>query len=132
MAEPEPSQVAHSGMSTHPAQPSPAPHWDLAKLTVDHFLPLIGQPFDIQPAASPASQAPSAPWTLVDASPLPIPARPLPIPRVPFSLIFASENRQPVRQGIRKISHPEFGSAELFLVPVESHSAHLHLEAIFY
>lgn len=96
----------------------------LARLTVEDFKPLVGQPFELSLPDGSVGAA-----VLIEARAL-SPARP--DRRAAFALLF----RPPVpftpeQQATRRITHPALGALDLFLVPLRPDAAGPRLEAIF-
>ena len=92
----------------------------LAALTVDHFLPCLGQNFML------AAVAPHLGLRLVSAQA----SRHLPASgRRGFALMFAGQVSLP--QTIHKLQHPELGTLDIFLVPIGPGEKGLQYEAIF-
>src|SRR5260370_13850716 len=87
---------------------------DLASVTADHFEPVTGQAFEARPPAA------GEPFTVVLAG---IRRRSGPRGfREPFSLEFLCPRRvatQPPAygQGVYRLSHPQLGDLDVFLVP---------------
>ena len=92
----------------------------LARLTVDHFVPHIGQPFEV------TAQGLTVALSLQSAEPLRLVA---PFGRQGFALVYAGESSLP--QGIYTVAHPTLGGLDLFLVPIGPGAQGLQYEAIF-
>src|SRR5438552_18873576 len=88
---------------------------DLASVTADHVEPAKGQAFEARPPAA------GGPFTLVLAG---IRRRRGPPGfREPFSLEFLGPRPPAYGQGLYRLSHPQFGALDLFLVPAGASDA---------
>ncbi|MCB1860780.1 MAG: hypothetical protein KDI47_03495 [Gammaproteobacteria bacterium] len=94
------------------------------RLSLDSFAPLVGQTF-----IGKSSNGFSAELELTEAVSITAHANQ---PRQdPFSLLFRVAAESGLWQGTLRIEHPEFGSAELFLVPVGEDQKGRYFEALF-
>jgi hypothetical protein len=92
----------------------------LATLTVDDFVPHLGQPFVV------STEGREVTLSLQTAEASRLIAQAV---RQGFSLVFAGEASLP--QGMHTVGHPTLGGLELFLVPVGPCPQGLQYEAIF-
>lgn len=94
------------------------------RLTLDTFAPLVGQRF-----MGKSSEGLSAELELTEAVSILAHANQ---PRQdPFSLVFRVAAEAGLWQGMIQIEHPDFGSAELFLVPIGEDQKGRYFEALF-
>jgi hypothetical protein len=95
---------------------------DLAGLTAEDFVPLVGARFDVSGSVPPLVLE----LTSVDVGKRAFAERPA------FSLLFAGPAEPGLEQGLRHLSHAAFeGGLELFLVPVWEPGAGRAYEAVF-
>ena len=92
-------------------------------LTLDDFVPLIGEQFGFEHDAL-CEQA----VALIEASPINGPERG---GRRPFSLLFEGPAEPMLEQRTYRVSNPAFASLELFIVPVGPSPSGIRYEAIF-
>lgn len=92
-------------------------------LKLDHFTPLVGQPFALWDEATGAHAA-----ALLEARALTGPAVG---GRVPFALLFEGPSEPLLPQRIYSLQHRAFESLDIFLVPIGRSAAGVHYEAIF-
>lgn len=98
----------------------------LDRLTVDDFLPDVGQAFVVGDAA--AGEA-SARLELVSATVLQQPARTE--ARAGFSLLLRAPRDFGIAQGVYPVHHPRLGRLDLFMVPVGATTHAVEYEAVF-
>ena len=94
-----------------------------ALLTLDDFLPLVGQSFAVEGSPDTAC------FALVEAKSLKVqeyPGR----QREAFALTFHCTTT-PAEQGPRLLDLPGIGATEIFLVPIAAHEAATVYEAVF-
>ena len=94
----------------------------LDSLTVDHFSPHLGQPFDalVDDGATPLELISATPAGRTDA------AR-----RQGFSLVFRGAKSPTMLQRMYKLVHPDMGEMDIFLVPIGPDESGMRYEAIF-
>jgi len=96
---------------------------DLGSVTPDHFEPVKGQAFQARPATA------GAQFPLVLAG---IRRRSGPPGfREPFSLEFLGPRPPVYGQGVYRLSHPQLGNLDVFLVPVGASDAGVAYEVSF-
>ena len=93
--------------------------------TVDDFSKLVGKRFRLRAEDGTTTQA-----KLIEAS-SPEPRRALRFRREHFSVVFDVPDGVELTQGRYRISHPQIGSMDLFMVPVDLPEKHNRLEAVF-
>jgi hypothetical protein len=98
----------------------------LDRLTVDDFLPELGQELAV---GAGSGEAPQARLELVAAKALPSPG--LGGARPGFSLLLRAPRAFGVAQGVYPIHHPRLGLMEIFLVPVGASDQAVDYEAVF-
>ncbi len=92
-------------------------------LTLDHFVPLIGEQFRFEHDALCGQTA-----ALIEASPINGPEFG---GRRPFTLLFEAPAEPMLSQRTYRVSNPAFASLELFIVPVGLSPSGIRYEAIF-
>ncbi|MFZ6026725.1 MAG: DUF6916 family protein [Chloroflexota bacterium] len=98
---------------------------DLETLTLQSFLPLLNQRFAIHLDDGNAYEL-----ELIEAAKAGSPAQPE--MRQPFALHFVNSRRDAyLPQRIYTLEHPEFGTMEVFLVPLGAEADGMRYEAIF-
>jgi hypothetical protein len=98
----------------------------LENMTLDTFAPLQGTDFELDEADR------AVVVTLVEVKALRGEGETLPQGRrEPFSLLFTSEEELPLEQRIYRLRHPQVGTVELFLVPMQPDESGSYLEAVF-
>jgi hypothetical protein len=95
---------------------------DLARLTVEDFAARLGDRF---------THADGTAFELVEATAHDGSGRHDPDPRMPFSLVFAGPPGAVRPQGILALTHPQLGTLEIFLVPIEADATAVRYEAVF-
>ncbi len=98
----------------------------LAMLTKADFDPCLGTTFQLETAPGE-----SATLELIEVSGYPRRTRHSGATREAFSLLFRGTKDLAVSQQIFKLTHPDLGSHELFLVPVGADENGTRLEAVF-
>lgn len=101
---------------------------NLEDLTLDHFIPLVGQPFTCH------TQPEGPPFSLVLASARALGSEGWPVDssrRVPFSLLFNGPLQPIMPQMIYRLEHAQLGSLEIFMVPVGPNADGMQYEVIF-
>jgi hypothetical protein len=100
---------------------------DLAGLTIEHFLPLLGQSFSIHlPEGTELPLALSEAVAGVTAAPVG--------QRTAFSLSFRCAQLpkgQYLRQGCYRIDNPALGSMEIFITPIQPDALGMRYQAVF-
>ena len=93
--------------------------------TVNDFSSLVGQRFGLRTEDGVSSYA-----TLIEAS-SPKTRQALRFRREHFSIVFDIPGNVELVQGSYRVSHPQIGTMDLFMVPVDLPAVHNRLEAIF-
>ena len=93
--------------------------------TVNDFSGLVGQRFGLRTEDGVSSYA-----TLIEAS-SPKTRQALRFRREHFSIVFDIPGNVELVQGSYRVSHPQIGTMDLFMVPVDLPAVHNRLEAIF-
>lgn len=96
----------------------------IEKLTVDDFLPWLGQPF-------PLNGQPAIVLTLAEVNALGPHASFAQGQRRGFSLIFHGPIQPVLSQAIYPILHTQLGRLEIFIVPIGPQDGQMQYEAIF-
>lgn len=91
-------------------------------LTVGHFLPHVGDRFDVSDGAT------TWPLALVEATPR---GRTAAGAREPFALLFHGPLEPVLPQAIYRFEHPALGPLDIFIVPVGPDDSRMRYEAIF-
>ena len=91
----------------------------LKSATCDVFSPYKGAQFTVSPVVEDNSATKEYTFTLADAAALPTPkVVPEGCRAAPFTLSFQGPQGLLLQQGIYNVTHPECGTAQIFLVPV--------------
>ena len=99
----------------------------LDQLTLDDFTHYVNQFFRIRLADHEPIDL-----ELINVTPLPLATRPPATVRQPFSiLLLGPSSHQYLRQGTYRLEHAEFGTLELFIVPLGPQAGRMQYEAIF-
>ncbi|MBI5567110.1 MAG: hypothetical protein HY870_19590 [Chloroflexi bacterium] len=99
---------------------------DLAQLTLDDFKPYVNQFFRIRLADHEPIDL-----ELISVTPLPLATRPPAAVRQPFSIVLLGPpGNQYLQQGTYRLEHAEFGTLELFIVPLGPQAGRMQYEAI--
>ncbi len=100
----------------------------MLRLTVDEFAPLVGDQFELEGGAAGRVSA-----KLVEAVPVPAEGRrPSQLPRrEAFSLVFQTDGREDLTQGVHTVRHPALGTLALLVVPIAPRAGKQRLEAVF-
>lgn len=98
--------------------------FDLSRLQAADFELLLNDTFEIRFSGDIIEKA-----SLVQTTRL---SHYTPLERLPFSIVLRTAPGTPVfMQGIYRLSHPDLGALDLFLVPVASDSTGVSYEAVF-
>lgn len=97
----------------------------LLTLTIDHFNPLIGEPFHVQVNPQEAFEIQLAEANLLGGDVLPTSGR------LPFGLLFVDAQNRMVPQGIYRLTHAALGSLDVFMVPLQPDQQGTRFEVIF-
>ena len=97
----------------------------LKNVTVDDFTDLVGQKFHLQAEDGAGIHA-----RLIEAN-SPKTRRGLRFRREHFSIVFDVPVGPELTQAQYRLTHPQIGSIDLFMVPVDLPSKHCRLEAVF-
>lgn len=98
----------------------------LETMTLDTFVPVQGTDFELEENDG------AVLVTLVEVKALRAEGETLPPGRrEPFSLLFKCEGELPLEQRIYRLRHPQVGTVELFLVPMQPDESGSYLEAVF-
>lgn len=98
----------------------------LENMTLDTFVPLQGTDFELDEVDG------TVVVSLVEVKALRAEGETLPPDRrEPFSLLFRIEGEPPLEQRIYKLRHPQVGTVEVFLVPMQPDESGSYLEAVF-
>ena len=99
------------------------PELDFASITLETFLPVVGQTFE---AVFPDGRLP---MTLLEARP--VGTGDPNAPREPFALVFKGPPGYQLPQYSYRLEHPELGEMLMFLVPIGTNGDSINLEAVF-